>query len=165
MPAVSNTSPILGLAAINRLELLQKQFENILIPPAVVQELKLDTEFTGTASIRQAIKEEWIRVQTPENIHLIASLRLDLDWGEAEAIALALDKGISAIIMDERDGRTTAKAMGLSPVGVIGILLRAKKLGDVNSVSQALQALKKNVGFFISKSFEEEVLKEAGEFS
>ena len=163
MPVVSNTSPLLGLAAIEQLDLLRKQFGEILIPPAVLQELKLDTDFIGTKSIRQAMDVGWLRVEVISNVYLVQSLRIDLDWGESEAIALAIERGILKIVMDERDGRTKAKAMGLSPIGVIGILLRAKKSGDLASVSQALQALKSSVGFFISRAFQDEVLREAGE--
>jgi predicted nucleic acid-binding protein len=51
---------------------------------------------------------------------------LELDQGEAAAIALALELEHRQILMDERDGRAKAKALGLQPVGVRGVLLRAK---------------------------------------
>jgi predicted nucleic acid-binding protein len=47
MPVVSNTSPILNLAIIGRLDLLRQQFSEVLIPPMVLQELKVDTELPG----------------------------------------------------------------------------------------------------------------------
>lgn len=163
MAVVSNTSPLLGLAAIDHLELLHKQFGEVIIPPAVLQELSLDTDFTGTKRLRRALEAGWLRVVSVSNSSLIQSFRIDLDWGESEAITLALEQGIPTILLDERDGRSRAKAMGLSPVGVIGILLQAKKTGHIASVSEALQELKKNVGFFISKAFQDEILRQAGE--
>lgn len=163
MPVVSNTSPLLGLAAIEQLHLLRQQFGEILIPPAVLQELKLDTDFTGTHFLRQAIDTGWLRVEAISNAALVQSLRIDLDWGESEAIALSIEQGIMTIVMDERDGRTRAKAMGLSPIGVVGILLRAKKSNEIASISNALNALRESAGFFISKTFQDEILREAGE--
>jgi predicted nucleic acid-binding protein len=160
---VSNTSPLLGLAAIEQLHLLHHQLTEILIPPAVLQELKLDTDFTGTKFLRQAIESGWLRVEAVSNVALVQALRIDLDWGESEAIALAIERGLTTIVMDERDGRTRAKAMGLSPIGVVGILLRAKKSGELASLSKALDALRHTVGFFISRTFQDEVLREAGE--
>ena len=47
MPIVSNTSPVLNLALIGMLDLLRQQFDRILIPPAVLTELRIDTELPG----------------------------------------------------------------------------------------------------------------------
>jgi predicted nucleic acid-binding protein len=55
MPTVSNTSPLLNLALINHLELLRQQFSSVLIPPAVLGELRTDTDLPGAESIRLAL--------------------------------------------------------------------------------------------------------------
>ncbi len=65
--------------------------------------------------------------------------------------------------MDERDGRTKAKTLGLSPIGVLGILLRAKRDGQLASVADAMQALRGQAGFFIADELFEGILTEAGE--
>ena len=43
------------------------------------------------------------------------------------------------VLIDESDGRAKARVMGLKPVGVLGILLRAKKAGQIDSVRQVMQ--------------------------
>ncbi len=60
MPVVSNTSPILNLAIINRLDLLRHQFEKILIPPVVLDELLPEHEYPEKETIQQAVQEKWI---------------------------------------------------------------------------------------------------------
>lgn len=55
MPVVSNTSPLIGLSIIGQLHLLQEQFGEIIIPAAVTQGLKADSDFRGAKLIRQAL--------------------------------------------------------------------------------------------------------------
>jgi hypothetical protein len=88
---------------------------------------------------------------------------IDLDRGEAEAIALALQRSSPHVIMDETDGRARAKAMGLKPVGLLGILLRAEQDGQIVSVRQAMQALRQEIGFYIADELFVSILKSASE--
>ncbi len=57
MPVVSNTSPLLNLAIIDHLFLLPQQFGQILIPQAVLAELKVDQALPGSSRLREAIDE------------------------------------------------------------------------------------------------------------
>lgn len=91
MPAVSNTSPLLNLAIIDRLPLLPRQLGRIWIPQAVVEELRLEEALPGSRSVREALKAGWLKIRHVDNQALVMALRRDLDGGEAEAIALALD--------------------------------------------------------------------------
>jgi predicted nucleic acid-binding protein len=118
MPVFSNTSPILGLAAIDCLHLLREQFERLDILPAEFSELKTFTNFRGVDEIIRALKEGWISQVKVQYLSLVRALSLELDQGEAGAIALALQLGCSRILMDESDGRARAKILGINPVGV-----------------------------------------------
>ncbi len=163
MPVVSDTSPILGLAAIERLDLLRAQFGEILIPPAVMAELKTETEFRGAKSIRQALKRGWLYVLAVQNVHLVHALGLELDQGESEAIALALEVNAPLVLLDEYDGRSKARALGLTTIGALGILLRAKRDGNIQSLKEAMQALRQEAGFFITEELYQQILAQAGE--
>lgn len=163
MPVVSDTSPILGLSAIGNLELLQDQFEEVFIPLSVLAELKVETDFRGTDAIQQALSDGWLKSKEIQNKPLARSLSLELHKGEAEAITLAMDLGMDMIVMDERIGREHAKALGLKTVGILGVLLSAKKHGKIDSVGGAMKSLRREVGFFISESLYEEILKQADE--
>ena len=136
MPVVSDTSPILGLTAIGHLELLHQQFGAVLISSAVLAELKTESDFRGTILIRKALKDGWLGSCEVQNIHLVQSLAFELDPGEAQAIALAIELGVQILIMDEYDGRAKSRAFGLRAVGILGILLRAKKEGQIESLKK-----------------------------
>jgi len=163
MPVVSDTSPILGLSAIGHLELLQDQFEEVFIPLAVLAELKVETDFRGTDAIQQALIHGWLKPKEIQNKPLARSLSLELHKGEAEAITLAMDLGMDMIVMDERIGREHAKALGLKTVGILGVLLSAKKHGKIDSVGNVMKSLRREIGFFISERLYEEILKQANE--
>lgn len=163
MPVVSNTSPILNLAIVGQLDLLRAQFDLVLIPAEVRAELKLETEFAGVAVIRRALEDGWLKEVETKDVDLRRVLALELDLGESAAIALALERKINVILMDESDGRAKAKAMGLQPVGVLGVLLRSKREGHLKSVRTAIQALRDDAGFFVDERLYATVLKEAGE--
>ena len=162
MPGVSNTSPILNLAIIGQLDLLRQQFGEVLIPPIVLQELKVDAELPGVEPIRLARQNHWLQVVELNNIDMARALRRDLDNGEAEAIALTLQPRHTTVLIDEHEGRAAAKAMGLVPVGVSGVLLRAKPMGNMDSVVIAMRALQDQAGFFINPDLFASLAHEAG---
>lgn len=111
MKVVSNTSPLINLARIGHLNLLPRIFGRLLIPEAVWQEAVIDGEGQpGAKEIRQA---DWIERATVSNRQLVRSLRQELDPGEAEAIALAVEINADWLLMDERLARQTARHFGL----------------------------------------------------
>jgi len=144
---VSNTSPILNLAIVDQLDLLRQQFGQIQIPPAVINELKIDEDRPGSQAIQAAITSAWIQVQPVSNQSLVQLLRQSLDSGEAEAIALALELPAEWILLDERDGRKVAKSFGLQVTGILGILLRARESGMLSSLQPVIEDLTQKAGF------------------
>lgn len=163
MPAVSDTSPILGLAVIGHLALLREQFGEIYIPLAVLEELKTETSFRGVPAIQEALQDGWVISREAQNKPLVTSLSVELNKGESEAITLAMDLGVKIIVMDERLGRDHARNLGLQTIGVLGILLTAKKHGRVASLKDAMTALRNEIGFFISDELYQQIVKQAGE--
>lgn len=163
MLVVSNTSPIMNLASVDLLDLLRKQFGEVIVPEAVIEELRLNSGYPGTDKIRTAMSEGWLRQEVVENKQVALALRRELDNGEAEAIALALQLHAETILMDERDGRSVAKSMGLSPIGIIGILIRSKQNGEIVSVKEVLNKLRNEAGFYITDALMKEILSELGE--
>lgn len=105
--------------------LLHQQFGNILVPNAVLDELKVSEERPGSQAIREAISSGWIQSRDLSNEPLAQLLKQTLDRGEAEAIALAIELKADWTLLDEREGRKVAKSLGLKVTGILGILLRA----------------------------------------
>ena len=150
MPVVSNTSPLLNLAIIDQLNLLPQQFDQVYIPIAVVEELRLDTSLPGVRRIKQGMESGWLVLRDLSDQNIATALERDLDHGEAQAIALALQLGQPIVLIDEHEGRSIAKTMALRPVGVLGILLRAKVLGHISEIKPNLLALQQEAGFYIA---------------
>ena len=107
MLIVSDTSPILNLVAIERLELLKDLYGAIVIPPAVSAELQDNGIFFAT---------DWIQLIEPGNRAAVEALRAELDPGESEAIVLAQQLNASLLLIDERLGRRAATQLGLDVV-------------------------------------------------
>lgn len=147
MPVVSNTSPLLNLAIIDRLDLVRQQFETVQVAPAVVAELRLDEALPGCDVLQHSIDQGWIQVQEVHDRALVQVLQRDLDWGEAETIALALQLGAGRVLLDEREARRMAKSLHLKVTGVLGILLRAKNEGQIPSLRQETDLLQERAGF------------------
>lgn len=163
MPTVSNTSPLLNLAIIGLLDLVNEQFGEVLIPEAVVKELRMDEALPSTVALRQAMTEGWLKMQAVKDHSLVRILQRNLDGGESEAIALAMQTEAAWLLLDERDGRLTAKSLGVQVTGVLGILLRAKRQGHILSLRDTLEKLQDQAGFYIAPALLKELLRSEGE--
>ena len=129
MIVVSNTSPIINLAAIGQLDLLRRLYGKVVIPQTVHEEItRAGVEQPGSTDVET---QAWIETRPVADQALVASLRLELDEGEAAAIALAVELSADLILLDERKGRRIAARLGLHPVGLLGVLIEAKHAGVI----------------------------------
>jgi len=163
MRAVSNTSPLSGLAMIGRLNLLKLQFSEVWIPTAVSEELDAHPHDVARIALRQAFESGWLRRAPAPDSPLLRMLSVYLHRGESEAIALATELRCDVVLMDEQEGRQFATQAGLSVTGILGILLRAKLRGDIPALKPEIQALRDKARFFVAPALEARVLTEAGE--
>ena len=163
MRAVSNTSPISGLAYIGRLGLLRSRFTEVWIPPEVRQELKAHPDASALTEIENAIRDNWIQLGAPSRSRLLPTLSYPLDLAEAEAIALATEINADVVLLDEREGRRLATQAGLRVTGILGLLLRAKLNGEITALKPEIHLLRTRANFFIAQQLESEILSLAGE--
>jgi uncharacterized protein len=110
-------------------------------------------------AIREAVAAGWIQVLSVSNLSLVKLLRQTLDAGESEVIALALEVSATWTILDERDARRSAKSLGLRVTGVLGVLIQAKRSGELTDLEPLVEALVKKAGFRIAPDLLEIVLK------
>jgi predicted nucleic acid-binding protein len=150
---VSNASPLIALGAIGRLELLPQLFGEIFLPEAVLLEVQ-------SVDLRQA---RWVLPRKLTNDFLLRALEGELDRGESAAIAMAVELKADLLLMDEHRGRQAASRMGLTVLGVLGVLTEAKRRGFVEKVGSLLNDLQTKAGFRVSSALAERVLQEAGE--
>ncbi len=156
MVVVSDTTTISNLIQIEELHLLKLLFEEILVPEAVYQELSI------LSDIKQAFDKEirsgWIKVNDSfHNSDLFNELSKTLHNGEAEAIVLAVQLDADYLIIDEKDGRKLALSLEVTIIGTIGILIKAKQKGLIESIQTKMDELR-DVGFWISNSLYNKVV-------
>ena len=156
---VSDTTPLIALAVIDRIEILGNLYGEIRIPRAVLNEIVAGGERRpGPRAIQVA---SWIRVADladPSRAALLA----DLDRGEAEVIALAQEVHADLVLVDERLARAHLRRLGVSITGVVGVLLKAKKEGLISEVAPLLTELKRG-GIWLGQGLVQEALDLAGE--
>ena len=147
MSLVSNTGPLIALAKIDRISLLEHMFSRVLIPPAVQRELLAKTG-PESARLDEALFS-FVRVtETPPLVAEVKIATSRLDVGEQEAIALAYEQK-APIVIDDRLGRAAARRLGLSVTGVAGVLVRAKETGLVPAVRPLLDEMRQR-GYWLS---------------
>jgi predicted nucleic acid-binding protein len=156
---VCNTTPLVALFLLDRLELLEKLYGSIVIPPTVRQEFLAGPLPRDRATVLE--NAAWIRAVQLESPRR-ADMLTDLDRGEAEVIALAEEQSADLVIMDERLGRKYVRRLGLPLTGTIGVLLRAKREGHIEAVKPLLQSVVSN-GFYLTEKLVDEALHLAGE--
>lgn len=83
--------------------------------------------------------------------------------GEQAALALALQIHADAVLVDERRGYEVARRVGLTPIGILSILIRAKHTGLLPHVKPVVEALQRDANFWISGELKAEVLRLTGE--
>jgi uncharacterized protein len=158
---VSDTSCLLNLAIIGRLELLRELYGTMMIPTAVYHELvRKGAGMPGAAAIETA---EWIVVKEPRNRALVKTLQMQIHPGEAEAIALALDLMADLLLLDERKARVVAAQLGLNFTGLLGLLAEAKQKGHIPTVKPVLDALITQARFWVHPALYNHVLETVGE--
>ena len=134
---ISDTSPLNYLLLIGEIELLPKLFGEVIIPSDVFAELS-DPRAPLVVRAFVASLPEWAKVRSLES----EPLDLGLDAGETEAISMAIELHISAILVDERRGRIAAKLQGLTTIGTLNILeaVDIRGLVDLENVIAKLRA-------------------------
>ena len=149
MIVICNTSPLTNLAAVGQFSLLQSMFGAVYISAGVEKELSAGgTQWPGAAEVAAA---DWVHTRQVGNRQLVEALRLDLDVGEAETIALALELQGDLVLLDEQDGRHAAQYLKLKVMGVVGLLVRARQQGLVSEIRPHLDALRQQAGFYLSQ--------------
>ncbi len=149
MKIVSDTSPIIGLAKVGRLDLLKSLTGAVLIPPFVHRELFGKTG-GETSQIEEALKN-FVKVVTIDIVDSsVAAILDELDEGERQAIALALCLGKDVLLLiDDYAGRQAAKKLHLTFTGLVGLLLSAKEKGVVAQVRPLIEGLRE-AGYWLS---------------
>jgi uncharacterized protein len=153
MIVVSDTSCISNLLSVRQDSLLPRLFGEVLIPPAVEREL---LRFHSHLPV-------FLKRAVPTDEARLSRLRQELDAGEAEAISLACELRADRLLIDETVGRAVALREGIAIIGLVGVLVTAKRKGFLPFIGPVLQQLEKDAGFRLSQSLKAAALQAVGE--
>lgn len=158
--AVADASFLIGLCLINQTGLLAALFDRVLVAAAVWEEVV--TRGGGRPGAEQIAGAAFVERHTVQQRDLVEILELFLDPGEAETLALARERSCSLVLMDDFRARQAARRAGMRTLGVVGLLLEARRRGLIDRLSPHLVTLRA-AGFRLSDRLVAEALREAGE--
>ncbi len=153
MIVVSDTSPLTALLTIEAADILPKLFQEIIIPEEVRDELARS----------HSRLPAWLRVERVKNSSQVIQYTRSVDAGEAEAIALARELHADWLLIDERKGRKLAAQEGIPVIGLLGVVLLAKRNRLIPSARVFLQRLDDEAGMYLADDLKESALKTVGE--
>ena len=158
MPAVvADSSPIVYLARINRLELLRSLYSEVFVPDAVWREVAIEG--------KELASEGWICVDNSVTVSTSENPLLEeLDDGEREAFALAI-RLQALLIIDEAEGRAVASKLGVKLTGTLGVLVQATRRGLLPRLKPELDRLMVETNFRCADDLIASALKNVGEDS
>jgi predicted nucleic acid-binding protein len=156
MNAVSNTTPLRYLIAIEQEHLFGQLFERVFVPVAVHEEM---TDARTPEAVRRRVLSlpAWFEVRSVQESQPTA-FPVALHRGEREAILLAEALRADVLLIDEQIGRTIALSRNLPLSGTLGVLERADRMGFVSDFPKVLHGLKTS-GFFITEALEQQLLE------
>ena len=157
---VCDAGPLIALAGCGQLDLLVAVFEAVHVPQAILDETSADQSRPGASSIAAFVRAH-AKVHPRRGDAIYTAAAAHLDEGEAQALSLAHALGCG-VLMDERRGRQAALRQGLPLFGVLGVLLQARRIGQIDRIAPALQRMQAN-GYRIARALADEALKLAGE--
>jgi len=157
MKVIANTTPLISLASIGKLELLKDIFGEIIIAEAVYNEIKAKQGYGYSE-----IDTDYIKVQSIKGIVYRDFLLNQLDLGETETIILAKEIDADFVIIDENIAYKIAKSSELNVVRTLSILLRAKEKGLIPALKPLLDEMIIK-GRWYSQRVYKIILEQAGE--
>lgn len=149
---ICNASPVIGLLTIQKLFLLWKLFDEIILPEAVYHELCADSAHhkEEAAEIYQCVSEGKFTIYQVKHADMVKSMYGKLHYGELEVIVGAKELGIPLAVIDEIAARKMAAEFLVDTIGILGILSLAKKHGLIDRVKPELDSLRRE-GYRISE--------------
>lgn len=159
MIIISDTSPLVCLLHLNKINLLKDLFDQVIIPTAVVNEL------INANTINQQFFQSYsfFQIRTALNQEEVLQLRNILDAGESEAIVLSKELDADLLLIDEDRGRKFAIKHGARIKGVLGVLLHAKEKGLISQIRPLIEKLQTEINFRINRNLLQKIFIEANE--
>jgi predicted nucleic acid-binding protein len=148
---IADTSCFILLDKIDEMDILRKVFQRI----TTTQEIAIEYGKNLPS---------WIEIRAVVNREYEVLLQLEVDGGEASAIALSIEIGNALLIIDDNKARKLAAKLQLAYTGTLGVILKAKQSGFIPAIKPVIQKIQRT-NFRFSESIYKEILMLAGETS
>jgi len=124
-----------------------------MIPEAVYNEV-----FNKKVSNLDLKKTKFLQIEKVTDRKMVKLLKMQLGYGESEVIALALEKGIDRVIIDDKQARKVADKLGLKVIGTLGILILAKEKQVIKEVRPLVLSMMEKINFRIDRALLNKIL-------
>lgn len=164
MVVIADTTPLINFSTLRELRILKALFAKVIIPEAVFQEIVVEgASYPSAAELQRALDEGWIEKKEAKLIELVKILLVNMDAGEAEAIALGVELKASYVLIDETEARKVAQLMGLNCLGLIGCLLAGKGQGIIAAIKPYLDRMRSEAQYWVREELYQAALEQAQE--
>ena len=157
---IVNSTPLIALSNVDKLEVLKMMYGEITIPRAVYKEISAKPDSISKKMVEEA--RDWIKVENIENEMAKLMFKSQLHEGEVEVMILAKEKNADLVIIDDNNARKYAKYLELTLTGTLGVLIKAKQEGYISEIRPLIDGLARN-GIYLSKTLIDKCLEQAGE--
>jgi predicted nucleic acid-binding protein len=157
---IVNSTPIISLCHIGKLGLLKELYGEVLIPEAVYREISAKHDSIAKAELDNSL--DWIRVCKIQNEMARFFFKSQLHDGEVEVMILGKEEKATLLIIDDKNAKNHAKYLKFNVTGTLGVLLKAKREGRIDTIKPLLDKMVSE-GIFLDAKAQAYCLKEAGE--
>ena len=154
MPKVIiNSTPIISICHLNRFDILKKLYGDIYLPEAVYSELSAKPDSICKQILDDSIDEGWVHVRRINNALAKSLYKAQLHDGEVEVMILAKEINADLVVIDDLNARKHANYLHLKVTGTLGLLIKAKRLGYIDSLRNAFEVLLRHHIYISEKLF------------
>ncbi len=155
MKVILDTSCIIILSQIKKMDILKMLFSEIFVPEAVF------TEFMVKASDTEDERKfaEIIKTAKVKDSVAVMTLQADLGKGESECIVLAKEMSADFVVLDDKDAIKMAEFLGLDVIGTLGMLVMAHKKGEIKNLKSVIDEIREK-NFWMDDKLYNEILKD-----
>lgn len=155
MKVILDSSCIIILSQIKKMNILKTLFSEVFVPEAVFTEFMIKA--SGTEDERRFV--EIIKTVKVKDSFAVMTLQTDLGKGESECIVLAKEMNADFVVLDDKGARKMAEFLGLDVIGTLGILVMAHKKGEIKNMKSVIDEMREK-NFWIDNKLYKKILKE-----
>ena len=155
MILIADSSALISLAIVDKLDILEKLFSKVYVPRAVYNEISIEKKLESIKLVNYC-KERVLDIESKVNFNI------SLGLGESEAIILYKEQNAHFLLCDDKKAKKFAQNFGIKVIGTLGVLLKAKEKNYIKSIAPLIEILRESPIFIDDKTVTL-VLKMAGE--